>query len=162
MRPYFFDASAIVKLLVVEKGSAKVREFCSTSAMIRTTWLALAEAYGVLKRRRRQEKWGDSQYDKKIFDLQRYVQKRIKLHGPVDLPGPEFREVRKIQRHHNLDFSDALQIALLRFGFYAALTGDSRPVLVSADKKLLRAAKNENIVSWNPEKGTLPNGQHET
>ncbi len=152
MRPYLLDASAIVKLLVVENGSVKVRHLCSTSAVICTTWLALAEVYGVLKRQSRQQKWGESRYDKKIFELQRYVQKRVKIHGPANLPATQFRDVRRIQRRYNLDFSDALQLALLRFGFYAALVANSKPILVSADRKLLAAAKAESIITWNPEK----------
>ena len=63
-----------------------------------------------------------------------------------------FGEIRRILDPHRIDCSDALHIVMLKSGFYAALVGESRPVLVAADKGLLRAAKSEGILVWNPER----------
>ncbi len=157
-RPYFFDASALVKLVLEEKGSRAVRDFCSGTEVIRTTWLSLAEAYGVLKRSWQKEKWSPERYYRKIYALQRYAQKRIKLDGSIDLSDPHLREVKRIHGQYAIDFSDSLHIVLLCSGFYAHLAGESRPVLVASDRKLLRAAKSEGIITWDPEKEHLPSG----
>lgn len=158
VRPYFLDASAIAKLVLDEEGSGAVRDLCARPEIIRTTWLSLAEVYGVVKRRWRKEKWDARRYYRKIYALQRYVQKRIKLDGSIELSASHLREIERIHERYALDFSDALHITLLRSGFYARLAGESQPVLVASDKKLLRAAKVEGIITWNPEKETLPPG----
>lgn len=152
MRLYFLDASALTKLVIQEKGSRELRELCRTSSVIRTTWLSLAETYGVIKRRWRREKWQKSVYFKKLFDLQKNIQQRIKLDSSINLKDKDFREVRRVLNQYSLDFSDALHIVMLKSGFYASLAGTSKPVLVAADKRLLRAAKSEGIVVWNPER----------
>jgi predicted nucleic acid-binding protein len=152
MRLYFLDASAITKLVVQEKGSKELQKLCRTSSVIRMTWLSLAETYGVLKLRWYREKWQKSIYFKKLFDLQKNIQRRIKLDGSIDLNNKDFREIKRVLNQYNLDFSDALHIVMLKSGFYASLAGKSKPVLVAADKCLLRAAKSEGIVVWNPER----------
>jgi predicted nucleic acid-binding protein len=156
MRPYFFDASAMVKLVLNERGSQAVRSFCAGSYVARSTWLSLAEAYGVVKRHWLKQRWSPQQYYRKIFALQRYVQQRIKLDGPVNLSTAQLREARRIHQTYRVDFSDALHIVLLRSGFYARLLGNSKPVLVASDKSLLRVAAAEGIATWNPEQVASP------
>lgn len=68
---YFFDATAIAKLVVREKGSTEIQELCRSRSVIRTTWLSLAETYGVIKRRWRKEKRQKTVYYRKLFDLQK-------------------------------------------------------------------------------------------
>lgn len=152
MRPYFLDASAITKIVIDEKGSKEVRGLCRTSCVIRTTWLSLAETYGVVKRRSRRENWQRTVYFKKLFELQNNVQVRIKIDGAPKLNHRDLGEIEKILNQYQLDFSDALHIMMLKTGLYACLAGDSKPVLVAADQRLLRAARSEGIVVWNPER----------
>jgi len=152
MRPYFLDASAITKLVIQEKGSKEVRDLCRTSCVIRTTWLSLAETYGVIKLRWHREKWQKSVYFKKLFDLQKNIQRRIKLDGSLNLNDKDFHDVKRVLNQYSLDFSDALHVVMLKSGFYASLAAESKAVLVAADKRLLRAAKSEGIVVWNPER----------
>jgi predicted nucleic acid-binding protein len=151
MQPYLFDATALVKLVVDEQGSRAIRQLCSTPEVIRTTWLCLAEAYGVVKRHWQKEKWTAERYCGKIFDLQHYVQRRIKLEGSINLSQRDFRETERIHGQYRIDFSDALLVVVLRSGLYAHLTGNSKPVLVTSDKNLFRAARAEGIMTWNPE-----------
>lgn len=50
-RPRFFDASAIVKLFIEESGSGKARDaLAECKGQADTSWLCIAEAFGVLKR----------------------------------------------------------------------------------------------------------------
>jgi PIN domain nuclease of toxin-antitoxin system len=107
MRPYFLDASAITKLVIQEKGSQEVRDLCRTSSVIRTTWLSLAETYGIIKLRWHREKWQKSVYFRKLFDLQKKIQRRIKLDGALNLKDEDFRDVKRVLNQYNLDFSDA-------------------------------------------------------
>jgi predicted nucleic acid-binding protein len=152
MRPYFLDASVITKLVIQEKGSKEIQALCRTPSVIRTSWLSLAETYGVIKRRWRREKWQKNVYFRKLFALQYNVQRRIKLDGAVNLDDKDFRVVENILNQYKIDFSDALHIVMLKSGFYAALAGESKPVLVASDKRLLQVAKSEGIVVWNPER----------
>ena len=50
MRPYWLDASALVKLVHKEAGSDRVEGIVRTRSWFETTWLCVAEAHGVLKR----------------------------------------------------------------------------------------------------------------
>jgi len=151
MRVYFFDASAIVKLVVNEKGSHEIRELCQTPEVVRTTWLCLAESYGVIKRKWIKKELDHNAYVRKLFSLQRYVQRRIKILGSTDLRPQEFDEVKNllaqysIDSKHSIDFSDALHIAIVKRWRV------SRPVFVACDKKLLCAAICEGLTVWNPE-----------
>jgi predicted nucleic acid-binding protein len=161
MRPYFFDASAIAKLVINERGSDAVKALCRRPIVRRTTWLSLAEVYGIIKRRWRKEKWEEGRYYRKLWDLQKSIQEDIEIDGPVNLPNSKFRELKRIHDAYHLDFSDALHLVLLRSGLYAHLAGKSKPVLVASDRRLLKAARKEGILTWNPEKDKLPSESEE-
>ena len=157
LRVFFFDAGAIVKLVVDEKGSKEVCTVARNAHVIRcTTWLSLAEAYGVLKRLWLNEEMEEKVYHRKLYDLQYNVQECIEIDVQEKLPHPTFQKVIEIQKKYNLDFSDALHIAILQSEPYKAFVGDSKPVLVASDKDLLQAAKDEGIDTWNPEKDEPP------
>src|SRR5437773_7839044 len=106
---YFLDATAILKVVVDERGSKEVKELCQTSASRRTTWLCLAEAYGRLKsfwlNARKPARAGWKQldqraYDRKLFAMQKYVQRCIKLEGSINLKPQEFQDVRQLLKKY--------------------------------------------------------------
>jgi hypothetical protein len=49
---------------------------------------------------------------------------------------------------YQLDLSDAFQILSVKIGFAAHLSGGSQTILVTADKKLAKAARAEGLRVW--------------
>lgn len=160
---YFLDASAILKLLFTEAtGSKEVKELCRTPHVVRrTTWLCLAEVYGRLKSawingqkpvpRPGQKQLDQKGYDRKLFDMQKYVQKCIKLEDSIHLKPREFQDVRHLLKTYRcIDYSDALHIVVLK------QWRSHSPVFVTSDKALICAAQLEKVEVWNPESGPFP------
>jgi predicted nucleic acid-binding protein len=154
LRLHFLDASVLVKLVVNEEP----RETCarilsyfneSPSRLFRTTSVCLAEALGVLK-----TKWlsrkelTQRQYDKACYDLITYL---CEEHVSVEQPALEnsviFGRTREVMKKYNLDLSDAFQIVTVS-QMFQWLASQHRPVLVTADDGLARAAKEEGLLVW--------------
>ena len=59
-----------------------------------------------------------------------------------------FKNVQDVAKKYSLDLSDAFQILSVKEGFFSGLVEESKTILVSADKKLSRAAKEEGLRVW--------------
>jgi predicted nucleic acid-binding protein len=154
VRMAFFDASAIVKMCLHEPGSTKVAAVLSKYGDAYTSWILIAEAFGVLKRRWKDKAnpLSDAEYERATVRLLVAVQVRqlravdvvSDAHGPrLTVYLPDLIELRR--RHPQLDIADALQFRAIREGVLKYGAGESAPRLVSADGDLLRAAKAEGI-----------------
>jgi len=154
----FFDASAIVKLVLPEPGSLRVSTVLAECHYAHTSWVLIAEALGCLKRKWQSKKPEDhiseDAYRKATLQLLLYVE--IETLRAVDVRdgahGPRlvgyFQDVLTIrQRHPTLDVADALQFRAIKEGLLRHLAGVSQPRLVSSDRKLLRAAELEGILT---------------
>lgn len=151
MQHYFLDASALVKRVCDEPGSETVKKLMSDAhTKPLTSWVLIAEALGVLKRKWQCEKrLDDTAYMNAVLQLLIYI--RMDYIHPVDLQtvnGEARLKTYEVQimdvrdRHPELDAADALQFRAIEEGM---LSVDKRPTLVSADKKLLAAAEKEGI-----------------
>lgn len=154
LRSYFFDASAIVKLVVPEPGSEKVRSIISNSgSVIHTSWVLIAEALGCLKRKWQVDKTlDDKQYTQAVFVLLHYIESDLRVvdigtdhRGRISLL--VFRQgiLEGRTKHPKLDVADTLQFQAIKQGFLRVFAGESKTRLVSADRKLIRAARAEGI-----------------
>jgi predicted nucleic acid-binding protein len=170
LRPRFFDASAILKMVLVEPGSHKVSAClaeCQGSAD--TSWLSIAEAFGVLKDRWRQrgtarsisEETYQSATTQLLIAIQcgqlRAVDVADDRRGSITLMGahpaggklivylPDAIELRR--KYPHLDVADVIQFRAIKEGFRQYLAGESEPRLVSADEALLKAAAAEGIAT---------------
>ena len=146
----YLDASALVKLVVEERGSQAVRDFFNANTNFCATSLCLVEALGVLK-----GKWGrnEIQTDEYFAATRRLIidawGKRLEL-DDVGLVNPSVHaEVEKVAKKHVLDLSDALQLVTILRGRYSVLGPKSVSVLITADSKLAAAAFFEGIRVWN-------------
>lgn len=156
MGTYFFDTSAIVKTLVPEPGSEKVKAIMDTSDPIFTSWVLIAEAMGVLKRLWIKNKFTDSQYNGKVNLLFSYVkEKRFRvldvkvLNGEAQLQTYPYDTFDIRKRHPMLDVADALQFAVIKNSFLYNLAAESKTQLVTADESLKIAADAEGFpVIW--------------
>lgn len=146
----YLDASALVKLAVDEGDHEPVRSFFASNVSFGATSLCMAEALGVIK-----GKWVHGRLSQQAyFEATRQLVlgawgARIEVED-IGLFSPQgLSEVEAFAKKHALDLSDALQLATVLRGKYAHLGPNSASVLVTADKRLARAAENEGIRAWN-------------
>ena len=147
----YFDASALVKLVLVEDRSAEVQAYAKDNeGHLYTNSICVAEAYNVLKR-----KWLGKE---KSLDVNTYcaaVNQLTRVRGngfyldDVELLSVQDDVERLIRKYADvgscgIDMSDALQLVTIRKEFRH---GNS--VLVTADNKLAQAAKAEDLQHWN-------------
>ncbi len=144
---YFFDASAIVKLVVQEPGAGRAREIFERVAQVYTAWVVVAEALGALKRKWNRGDIDERRYGGAVHLLLAYVSeerlKAVDLTTRVGRPALATFEldILRVRREHPaLDAADVLQFAAIRNSFLAYLAGESATQLVSADGALLKAA----------------------
>ncbi len=148
MQHYFLDASALVKLVCDEPGSKTLKNLMKASkTKPLTSWVLVAEALGVLKRKWQCEKrLDDTAYTDAVQEL--LIQVRMDYIHPVDteiLNGEARLKTYVVQimhvrnRHPELDAADALQFRAIEEGMISS----TKPILVSADRKLMAAAKKE-------------------
>lgn len=147
---YYLDASAIVKLLIDENGSTIVREYLKDKTVVYTTSLCFVETLGALKVKYLRECITQDEYLAAGEILMGRIRDDFISIDEIKIVDQDiYREVDKIAKKHLLDISDAFQIVTLKRGFLSPLRGtDSEPILITADKPLASAAKDEGLRVW--------------
>ena len=149
------DASALVKWYVTEAGSDILRQYLRKQPTVYTTLFCYFESLSVLKVKRfykkSPENITDEEYHKAAFELSAWFSASSKHLPDLDLVDPlTFPKVQSIAHRHTLDLSDVFQILSVISGFFSPLCGDSKTILVTADKRLAEAARAEGARVWNP------------
>jgi predicted nucleic acid-binding protein len=147
------DASVLVKLYVDEVGSDIVREYVACEPTCYTTPICYIEALSILKTKwsklKKPERISHEKYQDAAFKLTAWfssVSKRVK---DLDFMSPSvFRDVQVIATKYSLDISDSFQILSVKKGFFSGLAGGSKTILVTADKLLASAARQEGLRVW--------------
>ena len=155
---FFFDTSAICKLILSEPGSDTTRSFLGrTDNKIISSWVCIAETLGVLKRKLREKdsngkvSLSSDEYTSAITALFHFIEDgTIK---PIDVEGDGSQklatytaQVLRIRvKYPSLDAADAIQLAAISQSILNRIDKESRVKLVSADRGLLRAAELEGI-----------------
>ena len=161
-RVHYLDASVLVKLLVKEEGSDLVERYmereCTSS--FKTTSLCFAEALGVLKlkhlNRRRSDHIDEETYFTGADELRAFVETdRIAVLDVGITDATIFAEVETIARRHSLDVADAYQIVTVRKDYFSRFP-DARPILITADEDLAKAALAEGLLVWDCIKEAAP------
>ena len=153
-RTHYLDASALVKLVIVEDHSEILRAYCGR-ALLATTSLCFGEALGVLKAKWMHRYLSQEQYLAACEELFAHVRNGILEieDAPLFSDGAQvspdnYNKIEKIAQKHLLDISDALQLLTLRSGTYSRLEDTARARFVTADRKLACAAKAEGMPAW--------------
>jgi len=154
IRLYFFDTSAIIKLLVKEPGAPAVREILyNQHNQIYTSWVLLGETLGVLKRKLLHGELSDDLYGEAVHDLFTLIADKrlgvvdIKADGDVAKLETFDCEIHGIRRQYpEIDVADALQLAAIQNSYLKYYVGKSRPHLVTADATLANIAKGLGIL----------------
>ena len=148
-KPIFLDASAIVKLVVDEKGYEQVRKYLDVlrhPSFMFTTNFCFFESLSVLKR-----KWCKGQINKKEYRdycglLFAYKKEdRIKIEEYPLQNLHDFWKLECLVEKYNIDISDALQLLSIKETILAKFAGESETTLITADKDLAESAKKEGI-----------------
>lgn len=149
IRTHYIDTSALVKLLLDEPGSDKLRNYFEEHSVFSTTSLCLAEALGVLKKRIFLEEKDSVEYYNLCYELIAYLR-----HGNITIDDAElfglstYNEVEKTAKKYDLDISDAFQIVSLKKSIISKLGGESRGILITGDSQLAKAAREESLRAW--------------
>lgn len=150
VKVHYFDASALVKLVIDEQHSDRVRAFFQNNTSFATTSMCLIEALGVLKRKWQRERISVDAYFAATRELIINAWgKRIELDS-VELVDPvKHGNIERMAKTHGIDLSDSLQLVTILKGRYSVLGPNSASVLITADRGLATAAKAEGIRVWN-------------
>ncbi len=150
---YFFDTSAIIKMVLDEPGSEKVNNILSSmDSQVFTSWILLSEALGVLKRKFLDKELCVHDYQNLVKKLFRFIEDRSLR--PVDivveneeaiLQTNTFDIVQLSKKYPHLDAADVAQFAAIQNSFLKWFKVKNGIKLVTADKKLAQAAKSEKI-----------------
>jgi len=168
-RIYWLDAAVLVKLVSQpgeEPGVDRVQSLIERSGRFQTTWVGVAVAYGMLKRRfasgggQRLKSADQETYHRRLYLLRRKIADgtvavRADWLDREDLPVFNPLEVKDFAKHYEIDFLDALQIFEFRRGIDGAASGQLVPLLVSTDPRLIKAAEALDIEVWNPDQSDL-------
>ena len=150
VRANFFDASALVKYHCDEPRSDVLRAYFNSQSTKYTTPFCFYEAMNVLK-----GKWKNKrQIDRKDYLLAAshltswYGASSANIKD-LDFTSPLiFNNARKLVERTELDLSDAFQILSVKDGYFSPLAQESQTILVTADKLLAKAAREEGLRVW--------------
>lgn len=148
----YFDTSAIVKLFVNEVGSGHINDYYINNCNFCCTEMTFYEAFNVLKTKLF-KKDSMEKYFKCVDDLAimgwggKLEIETITMHDYS-----VFKEVNAIAIKYKIDVADAIQIYAIVKGKYSFFAADSKTILITADKRLEKAGKDNNIRVWNCEK----------
>jgi len=157
IRTHYLDASALVKLLVEEDGSLVVRTYIGPHATRIVTSLCFAETLGVLKAKHLRNLLSNEQYLSACEELMASIRNETLEIEDIDISQREtYEEVEYLAKKHSLDISDAFQLVTLKRGLLSSLEGESRPILITADKRLATAAKSEGYRVWDCMNDPIP------
>lgn len=157
-RPVFFDASALVKLVLTEPGSEKANRIKSWAPWVDTSWICIAEVLGCLKRKWNAKELSDNAYSGHVYaflslmrdgaihavDVGRESSSQF---GQCALLVPDIELPLKLKDlDYEVDAADAIQLLIIRKHWaHRALVQDQKLCFVSADRHLLQAAITEGI-----------------
>ena len=144
------DASALVKLYVNEVGSDILQQYIQNEATSYTTSLCYFEALNVLKVKCLYRKEiTQEEYKKATLSLTAWFSLVSEGIRDLDFMSPSvFNQVQSIVEKYSLDLSDAFQILSVKEGFFSSLSVKSKTILVTADKNLAKATRQEGIRTW--------------
>ena len=152
IRIHYLDASAIVKFFIAEEGSDRLQKYFSEESNFYTTSLCFAEALGALKVKRFYRKEiSDEQYFCACEELLACAaDNTIQIEDVEIKDSIVFVEVENLVRKYqeSIDVSDAFQIVSVKRNYFSRFECDSKPILITGDKDLAIAARQERIRVW--------------
>jgi predicted nucleic acid-binding protein len=155
------DASAAVKLVWREPGFENIRNYFAKESGFFMTSLCLAEALGVLKRKKDRGELSEQNYFDSCWVLLGYLRSPVRIRvDEIELSSLDtFAKAEAIARQYKLDLSDSLQLVSVKHGKFSSWVQESKTLLITADGDLESAARTEGLRVWNCEKEATPPAQ---
>jgi len=150
MAAYYADSSALVKRHLQEAGSPWTKALLSPQAQnfIITARISLAEAYSAFNRRMRKTMLVLADYQQIVADLNIIWASEYEI---IEVTQPLIDDSRLMLEQHPLRAYDAVQLAsAIQARRTLLAVGSAAPIFLSADDRLLVAAKAEGFATDNP------------
>lgn len=153
VKAHYLDASALVKLADESAGESSgrdaLRKYYNEHSCMYATSYSLAEAFGVFKRKFLKNEITRDLYLKYVQDLvNRTVGWKLQI-DEIDILLPVvWSETARIVGRYDIDFLDCFQIVTALHGRNRVLVGESKSILVTADRELAKAARAEGARVW--------------
>lgn len=144
-----FDASALAKVFLDEKGSDDLRKYWDIQRTRYTTPFCLYETLRILKSRMLKHEITKQRYFEATTKLVVwYNASARKIIDPIFTQQNVFADAKKIAEQYDLDLSDAFLLLSQQKGFFSPLAGDSATLLVTADEALANTARTMGLRVW--------------
>jgi predicted nucleic acid-binding protein len=149
-RANFFDASALARYYCDEPCSEVLRPYFNSCATKYTTPFCFYEAMNVLKGKwKYRNELNREQYLLAASHLTAWYGASSGNIKDLDFTDPlVFKSARDLVKRTELDLSDAFQILSVKYGYFSSLVRESQTILVTADKPLAKAAREEGLRVW--------------
>jgi predicted nucleic acid-binding protein len=152
-----FDASAMAKLYIDERGSDALRQYWRSQATRYTTAFCMYETLGILKRHTLKGTLSRADYFKHATHLVSYFRAAQSQIQDLDFTDREvFNDAKELAEDSGLDLSDAFQVLTLQAGAFSVLVGGSQTLLVTADEALAAAARKRGLKVWDCMREMMP------
>ena len=162
LKAHYLDASVLVKLVAEDAdenpGRTAIREYYASHADMRATSHCFWEALSVFKTKFLRGRISRDDY---VRYVERFITQTVgwKLgidNSPIlslELMGEAEKLIRK---YADLDFVDCLQIVTIKHGDNKVFCGDSKSILITADRDLAKVARAEGARVWECTSEPLP------
>ena len=153
---FFFDASALVKRYIRESGSELVNFLFENVPLKRLKCLTLggAEVFWICIRKKNDGRITPQQFTQAVANLQLEVIADESAFQTISIPDSLVWDSLDLVETHSLNSVDGI---VLRSALDVAAElreTSNNLVLVASDKRLLRAARAEGLLTFNPESDT--------
>lgn len=152
---FYLDASALAKRYAPEPGTAVINHLFArlTPARMFVLHIGVAEVVSILVRKRNAGKLSRTAFTQAFVDLQAEIINQLALRK-LDADATFVAAALPVILKHSINSTDAI---LLCSALDVAVSLSARGndlVLIAADQRLLRAARTEGLLTFNPETQT--------
>ena len=153
---YYFDANALAKRYSPEKGTDLISELFRQVSIAQMTCLTLSllEIMSILVRKKNDGRLSKDTFDQAVINFQAEIidsDDFVKSAINDNLVLSAFSFIAR----HSINSTDAVILrSVLNLKARSDANGD-RMVLLTSDKRLVKAARNENVIVFDPEVETL-------
>ena len=153
----YLDASAAVKLVDKELHSDRLLTYFRPRSGFVMTPFCFYETLTTLKSKWRGRRKSNGEpvritktaYKDACFFLFDHIQSgKIVLQSDLNLSIEVTTQIENLVQKHDLDVSDALQLLTIKLGRYKSFGAESKTLLISDDKDLVKAASKEGLRVW--------------
>ena len=143
----YLDTSALVKLYITERGSERMMELASEDAnSMATCAITQVEFHSAVDRRRRMDDLDEYEAERAVESFNKYFKSEVFRHAVDD---QTLDLACALVHRYALRAYDAVQLAACLFLLRLSARDDL--TFVSADRRLLTAARAEGLAVLNPE-----------